>query len=60
MYIVPEKEKVLILGGTGFIGKNLVNYFTKKDMLEYNVKVVSRQSGVNIFPHNLIYLPHFV
>ncbi len=66
MYIVPEKEKVLILGGTGFIGKNLVNYFTKKDMLEYNVKVVSRQSGVNILNYEEIskcvsdFKPHYI
>ena len=66
MYVDPEKEKVLILGGTGFIGKNLVNYFTKKDMLEYNVKVVSRQSGVDILNYEEIskcvseFKPHYI
>lgn len=36
------KKKIVIAGGTGFIGKYLSNYFTQK---EYEVIIISRQPG---------------
>jgi len=36
------KKKIVIAGGTGFIGKHLSDYFTQK---EYQVIIISRQPG---------------
>ena len=66
MYLEPELERVLILGKTGFIGKNLLGYFEQEDMLEYEVRAVSRENKVDILNYEQIsncisnFKPHYI
>jgi len=43
-------KKILILGGYGFLGKNLSKVFLKDD--SYQIFIESRQSGCNILDFN--------
>jgi UDP-glucose 4-epimerase len=40
---MPVKETILLLGGTGFIGRNIIDYLLKKnDLANYKIVVLSR------------------
>ncbi|MGE6353879.1 NAD-dependent epimerase/dehydratase family protein [Flavobacterium sp. NPDC079362] len=40
---MPVKETILLLGGTGFIGKNIIDYIlNKNDLSNYQIVVLSR------------------
>ena len=43
-YIVKIKKNILITGGLGFIGQNLVNFFLKKN---FNVHIIDNLSSIN-------------
>lgn len=52
---MKKKETILILGGTGFIGKNLINYFLENASFSYSqIIVLSRKNHDNHFD-NVIY-----
>lgn len=43
MEMSEEKPRVLVLGGVGFIGRNLVKYLVENDLCSY-IRVCDKQS----------------
>jgi len=36
------KKKIIILGSTGFIGRNLIEYFSKKKITQFLVLLIKK------------------
>jgi UDP-glucose 4-epimerase len=49
---MPPKETILLLGGTGFIGRNIINYVLEnKEYKNYRFVVLSRDFQGRVEPH---------
>ena len=47
---IPDKETILLLGGTGFVGRNIIDFvLTNKDLSNYKIVVLSRGIQVEKF-----------
>lgn len=49
------KQNILLLGGTGFIGKNIIDYFVKNDKFSNFQLIVLTRSPQSIINENVIY-----